>query len=140
METLKAGCILINKENKCVGLVYRNKQNDFTFPKGHLENNETLKECAIRETAEETKREAEIIDEIEPYIEEYRTPNGEKCKCYLYVAYDKGKSSNTSTDTHDTYWIPFEEVREKLTYSDLKKIWDDVKNKIIKVGEKNEKI
>ena len=46
--TLKAGIILINK-NK-IALIYRDNYNDYSFPKGHLEDNESLIECAIRET------------------------------------------------------------------------------------------
>ena len=64
METLKAGCFLINIETKNVALVYRIKQNDYSFPKGHKEDNETLEQCAIRETAEETRRVAEIVKEF----------------------------------------------------------------------------
>jgi 8-oxo-dGTP diphosphatase len=56
MKILKAGCILLDLNNNKVGLVYRRKHNDFSFPKGHLEKGETLEECAIRETEEETGR------------------------------------------------------------------------------------
>ena len=41
-ETLKAGCILINTETKKIGLIYRDVHDDYEFPKGHLEKNETL--------------------------------------------------------------------------------------------------
>ena len=51
METLKAGCFLINRETKEIALIYRKKQNDYSFPKGHVEDGESLKEAAIRETA-----------------------------------------------------------------------------------------
>ena len=44
MKVKKAGCILINKKTKKIGLVYRIKHKDYSFPKGHLEKNETLKE------------------------------------------------------------------------------------------------
>ena len=54
--TLKAGIILINK-NK-IALIYRNNYNDYSFPKGHLEDGESLIECAIRETEEDIKRDA----------------------------------------------------------------------------------
>ena len=48
MSIKKAGTILINLENKKIGVVYRKKQNDYTFPKGHLEKGETILECAVR--------------------------------------------------------------------------------------------
>lgn len=126
METQKAGCILINKENKSVAIVYRDKQNDFSFPKGHLEENETLEECAIRETAEETKRIAIILDKYTPYVERFITPKGEKCINYTYIAIDGGHSDNTSTDTHQTLWIPFDEVVQTLTYSGHKNLWKEI--------------
>ena len=74
MITEKAGCFLIKKETKEIALIYRKKQNDYSFPKGHVEKGETLKEAAIRETAEETKRIAKIVDEYEPFAEKYITP------------------------------------------------------------------
>ncbi|MBP3631289.1 MAG: NUDIX domain-containing protein [Clostridia bacterium] len=126
METIKAGCILINKESKKVAIIYRERQRDFSFPKGHLEPNETIKECAIRETAEETRRVAKILDEYQPFEERYTTPSGEKCICYTYIAFDMGPSDNQSTDTHDTYWIPVEEVETKLTYENIKSTWRKV--------------
>lgn len=128
--TQKAGCYLVDVKQKKVALVYREKQKDWSFPKGHLENNETLEECAIRETAEETKRIAEIVENIEPIIEKYITPNGERCECFMFVAVDKGRSDNSSTDTHDTFWFDIDEVEEKLSYPSLKKSWGNVKDKI----------
>lgn len=130
LETVKAGCFLLNKQNKSIALVYRAKQNDYSFPKGHLEKEETLEQCAIRETAEETKRKAEIVSEFEPFIERYLTPKGEQCVCYMFIAIDNGVSDNACEDTHETYWIPFEEVENKLSYPNLKNTWNAVKGKI----------
>ena len=42
--TKKAGCILLDKNNK-VALVCKDGKK-FSFPKGHLEEGETLIECA----------------------------------------------------------------------------------------------
>lgn len=133
METIKAGCYLVDVKNKKVALVYRGKRNDWSFPKGHKEEGETIEECAVRETAEETKRVAQIVPEIEPVVERYQTPAGEKCACYMFVAIDKGLSDNDSWDTHDTYFIDVDKVEEKLTYEDLKQSWKSVLPKIKKL-------
>lgn len=133
METIKAGCYLVDVKNKKIALVYREKRNDWSFPKGHKEEGETIEECAVRETAEETKRVAQIVPEIEPVVERYQTPAGEKCACYMFVAIDKGHSDNDSWDTHDTYFIDVDKVEEKLTYEDLKQSWKSVLPKIKKL-------
>ena len=133
MATQKAGCYLIDTQTKMVALIFREKQNDFTFPKGHLEQNETLEECAIRETAEETKRNAKIVTTISPIVETYTTPKGEDCECHMFVATDKGPSDNTSTDTHDLVWTPIDEVVGKLSYDSLKKSWQKVLPEILKI-------
>lgn len=65
MKVKKAGTILINIENKKIGLVYRPSKNDYTFPKGHLEVGETLQQCAVRETEEETGRKNHLINQVE---------------------------------------------------------------------------
>lgn len=133
METLKAGCVLINKENKCIGLIYRDRLKDFTFPKGHLEEGEDLKTCAIRETAEETKRDCVVLDEYAPNIEKYVTPKGEKCVCYMYLAVDIGHSDNDSLEVHDLIWVPIEKVEDKLSYTGLKVVWRQVKENVLKI-------
>jgi len=133
METIKAGCYLVDIKNKKVALVYREKRDDWSFPKGHLEEGETIEECAIRETAEETKRIAKIVPTIKPIIERYTTPSGEKCVCYMYVALDLGHSDNSSWDSHDTYFVDFDKVEDKLSYENLKKSWKEIKNQIQKL-------
>ena len=125
----KAGCILVNTKERTIALVLRKKE-EYSFPKGHLEEGESLKECAIRETAEETKRECLILEEEPVYKEEYITPSGEDVDMYYFLAKDIGPSDNTSDDTHPTLWIPFDEVYDKLSYPSLKKVWDNVKDKV----------
>ncbi len=125
---LKAGTILINK-NK-IGLIYRNTSKDYSFPKGHLESDESLKECAIRETNEETKREVKLLIDEEIYIEDYLDSKGNKCRCHYYLGMDAGKSNNDSLDTHDLVWVDFDKVEETLTYASLKRLWNNIKEKV----------
>lgn len=137
MATIKAGCYLIDVNKKMIALIYREKQNDYSFPKGHVEDGEDIMTAAIRETAEETKRIAVIVKEFEPYLEEYVTPKGEECACFMFIAIDGGKSDNDSTDTHEVVWTPFEDVENVLTYPSLKTSWGDVKENIKKVMDNN---
>lgn len=132
----KAGCILLDLKNKKVALVYRENLKDFSFPKGHLEENESLVECAIRETAEETKRDCVLLENNPIYIDKYVTENGEDVEVYYYLSKDIGKSNNDSTDTHPTFWISFDEVDDKLSYNSLKKLWNDIKDKVKMYFEK----
>ena len=137
MATIKAGCYLIDVNKKMIALIHREKQNDYSFPKGHVEDGEDIMTAAIRETAEETKRIAVIVKEFEPHLEEYVTPKGEECACFMFIAIDGGKSDNDSTDTHEVVWTPFEDVENVLTYPSLKTSWGEVKENIKKVMDNN---
>lgn len=134
MSTKKAGCILINKESKKIALVCRN--GEFSFPKGHLEQGETLKECAIRETIEETGHNCQIYGE-EIAIMKYSTPRGENVENMFYIAIDKGKYENKieEKDKEVTVWRKFEDVETTLSYENLKKMWNEVKGKVKRVIE-----
>ncbi len=122
----KAGCILIDIDKKGLYLVYRENYKDYSFPKGHIEKGESLIECAIRETEEETKIKPYILDNNPIYIDKYNNIN-----VYYYLAKSNGKSDNKSLDTHKTYLIPFDEVYDRLTYDSQKEMYLKIKDIII---------
>ena len=131
MSVKKAGVILLNPKNHKVGLVYRKKQDDYSFPKGHLEPGETLQECAVRETAEETKRACKLLSDKESGIIRYES-NMESCEVYMYLAEDIGSSDNTSPEVHDLKWVDWGSVEKKLTYQNLKDFWNGIKDSLKK--------
>ena len=133
MKVKKAGCILVNIETKKIGLIYRDRHNDFSFPKGHLEEGETLLECAIRETEEETKRKVKIYEDKIVANDHYVDSNNDESDVYYYIGIDDGISDNTSLDTHTLIWKDYDEVEELLTYRNLKSIWNSVKDIIYKL-------
>lgn len=135
MKVEKAGCILINKENNKIGLIYREKQKDYSFPKGHRELNESLIECAIRETIEETKRDCILYDTELVAQEHYYDSKNDEVDMYYYIAIDNGKSNNDSLDSHNLIWTSFEDVEKTLSYDSLKKIWFEVKELVLKIIE-----
>ena len=132
-KVLKAGSVLIDKETKKVGLVFRKKQADYSFAKGHLEDGETLIECAKRETEEETSRKCRIVSEKELGILSYITKKGENVDTYLYLAIDEGPLDKTISEDlkEELEWIDFEQVEELLTHDDLKEFWNSSKQNIL---------
>ena len=129
MKIDKGGCILINSENK-VAIVYRKYRDDFSFPKGHLEKDESILDAAIRETEEEIKRKVKLISEEEICKEEYSSFEGEIVVHY-YLGFDDGESDNDSEDVHDLIWCDIDKVVDMLTRESTKKMFIDVKYKII---------
>ena len=136
MKVEKAGCILVNIENNKIGLIYRSKQNDYSFPKGHKENGETLIECAIREIAEETKRECILYSNNPIAKEHYIDSKNDEVDMYYFLAIDNGESNNCSLDTHELIWTSFEEVEDKLSYDSLKTIWREVEDLVSNILNK----
>ena len=135
MKTKKAGVFLVNAETGKIGLIYRTEQEDYSFPKGHVEHGESFEECAVRETQEETKRDV-VLTDIKPIINRYATPKGEECECYLYVGLDNGPSDNKSLEVHDLVWVEFDKVEEVLTYENLRELWRSIKPEIAKILNK----
>lgn len=135
--SLKGGTVLINKETKKIGLVHRIKREDYSFPKGHLEKGETIEECAIRETEEETGRTCKLVDSTPVDILKYSTPRGENVENYMYLAIDTGKSEKeiAEKDKERVVWVKPKDVEKTLTYTDLKEFWNKVKTQVEKIIE-----
>ena len=137
MATQKAGTILINLRNKKIALVYRRDKLGYEFPKGHLEEGETLEECAIRETEEETERKSHIIENLG--IVNYTTERGEEVELHLYLAIVDGKSHEVIEEhlKEKLYWFSVDEVEAKLKYDDTKRFWKKTKKKILDLINRN---
>ena len=130
---MKAGTIVVNK-NK-IALIYRDNYNDYTFPKGHQEKDESLMECAIRETEEECKICVNILDDNPIYIEDYIDKNNNKCRCYYYLSEYNGISDNKSLEVHELLWVNYNNVYDKLSFKSSKDMWNNIKDKVGKYIE-----
>ena len=126
----KAGCVLVNLETKKIGLIYRQKQKDYSFPKGHLEAEETLEECAIRETEEETGRKCRIIPTKSLPILQYIDSKGDSTSSYYFLAKDMGPTKKIFDINliHEIVWVPINKVEEKLSYPNLVTFWKKIRS------------
>lgn len=103
-----------------------NKGNFWGFPKGHVEDNETLLQTAQREIKEETTLTPPIDTSFHVYTE-YDLPNGNRKQMTLYMAELKGQPTITlqKEEIKDYEWLPYDAARERLTYPNLKKLLDE---------------
>jgi len=119
MKEKSCGCVII--ENNKVLLV---KQIDghYTFPKGHMENNETKEETAIREVFEETGLIVEINKNFR-YTENYFVKKNIPKEVVFFLAKRIGgtlKKQETEISELDFYSI--DDALNLITYEDTKNI------------------
>ena len=135
MATKKAGTILINLQNKQIGMVYDRRNDSYAFPKGHLEPGETLPECAVRETEEETLHANHLYSDKEIDIIRYVTPLGEHVENYMYIAIDDGPTTKNiaEKDMETSAWFDYDKLADKIVYEDLREFWNNSKEKVEKI-------
>lgn len=114
-------------------LLIRAKNGEYGFPKGHVENNETEHETAIRELKEETNLEVRIIDGFR-YPIEYILPrkkNVMKQSVYFLGECITNNIVCQECEVSEALFVPFEEAMSLLTFEDTKKILKEANEYLI---------
>ena len=92
-------------------LVHRPKYDDWSFPKGKLEEGETWEEAAVREVEEETGLRCAIGEEVGRT--HYVVLQGPKEVRYYRMTCDGEAQAQNEVD--EVRWVPLAEARELLT-------------------------
>ena len=122
------------------------------FPKGHLEAGESSEQAALREVEEETGIRARILSKVGQtqyfYWEEKEPHSATSDAKAMEVKASRGKQkvfktvtfflmefisegeATTAFEVSDKVWLPVDEVSEKLTFKDTKKLWEEAKTRI----------
>ncbi len=121
------GCVVFN-DNKV--LIVKSLNGVYGFPKGHIEENETDVECAIRETFEETGINVSVDCNNSFKISYFVNENILK-NVIFFIAFVNGENviKVQEDELDDAFWIDIDEVNDILSFNNLKDLWKDIYNK-----------
>ena len=124
MIEVSAGAIVYTIiDRKPYYLLICSKGDDWGFPKGHLEKDESVKEAALREIKEETGINVDLVTSFKRTLE-YSLPNGNDKIVYYFIGEFKDQEFKKQEDeVKEIRLLPYEEALEILTYDDMKSIF-----------------
>jgi 8-oxo-dGTP pyrophosphatase MutT (NUDIX family) len=118
-----SGVIVISK-NSTILLVKGRKMNKWSFPKGHIEGNETVHQCAIRECFEETG----ISLENYTYAYSKKLNSGEY---FIYnIQYELKHNIFDNDEILDVAWVSIPAMMNLCTNTDVNAFLKDYKSYI----------
>lgn len=125
------GSVVFN-DNKV--LIIKHKYGHISFPKGHVEGNETEEETAIREVKEETGIDIEITSNKKYYVQYENDNNSIEKVTYFIGKMIGGKLNPQLSEISSCYFEDENKVSDLITYDNDREMYIDVLNDI-KKGE-----
>ena len=125
------GAIVFNENTEKILLVKMHNGN-WGFPKGHIENNETREETALREVHEETNVNIKIIPDFEreiKYIPNEKTIK--KVTIFAGITQDEEVKIDTF-EIEDFQWCTYEEALKLVTYKLQKDVLENARKVFLK--------
>lgn len=130
----KAGTVTYQNDDELkILLIYREDHDDWTLPKGHIEQGEKLTETAARETEEETGYTVETTDKVDSKIYRYRYEDTlYTCEVHYFLAEPEEFNEEIvpNEEVDEIAWVEFEQVKDKLSYESDQKIIEQAEEKI----------
>jgi 8-oxo-dGTP diphosphatase len=103
-------------------LVHRPAYDDWSFPKGKLDQGETEAEAALREVQEETGLRCRLGRELG--TSRYLDPKGRPKTVRYWEMAPTGGTLGPAHEVDDARWMPLAEARAALTYERDRRILD----------------
>ncbi len=119
----KAGAIVLSEKNpELLILLYRGVEHDWSFPKGHVKNNETAQDAARREVLEETGMPVKLVTML-PALE-YDHPNGDHIVVEMSIMQSRDDRALKREHHGDRLaWTDYRETADKLSYDNIKEYY-----------------
>lgn len=118
------------KNPSLVALLYRSKQDDWSFPKGRVEQGESVDETTRREVMEETGLPVHLVGEELPSME-YDHPKGDRIVVHMFLmqSEDDGKLK-AEIKGDEIVWVDYKKVVDRLSYDNVKTYFASVLGQI----------
>jgi 8-oxo-dGTP pyrophosphatase MutT (NUDIX family) len=97
-----------------VVLVHRPKYDDWTLPKGKVEESESDEECALREVEEETGLVCELLEELEG--SSYQDSSGRPKVVRYWLMRPVAGALRPTREIDDACWLTLDQAEARLTY------------------------
>jgi mutator protein MutT len=110
---VKAAGGLVMRDDGRVAVAHRPRYDDWSFPKGKLDEGETWEQAALREVHEEIGLRCRLGDELP--ATEYRVPRGRKVVRYWWMQPESGEFS-PNEEVDEVRWVTPEEAEGLLSY------------------------
>ena len=123
MLEISAGAIVYTTiQNNVYYLIILDNNNNYGFPKGHLEKDETLIQAAIREIKEEVGIDIEIDESFKEELN-YIMPNGIKKKAVYFIGKYTNQTPNRQLEeVEKILLLPYDEAYNILTFDNMKRV------------------
>ena len=126
IEETSSGVVLFRKENgKILFLLLHYPSGHWDFVKGKMEEGESPRETAIRETKEETEiSDIEFFDNFEEWIQYNFQYQGEliRKKVVFFLGETKTKDVKISHEHLNYTWMDYPTAMEKTTFDNAKTV------------------
>ena len=119
--------ILLTKEFEFLNV---NNFNTMGFDQITFKTLQHGEDASVNAWIDNNKMSEEGLVEIRKIVDKYNSHEGE-INVYYYLGIDDGISDNSSLEVHDLIWCDIDKVEEKLTHERTKKMFIEVKDKII---------
>ncbi len=124
----------MKKEKSCGSIIYKYSDNDllflvikqtkghYSFPKGHVEENETERETALREVKEETGFDISFVGDFRKVIT--YMPNDDVLKDVVFFLGNVigGVLKAQEEEVVEIKWLNYEDALSVITYDDDKSV------------------
>ncbi len=110
-EIMKAGSIIMNDEGKILLLTIPNRD-IWSFPKGHMEADETVEQATRREVLEETGYEINITKQLSDIVYT-KDDTGEPIRIFMFLS-TINKKISSGEEGIAKEWFTVEEAEKKL--------------------------